>query len=70
MEINKIGIKHIRSPTMVDNNVNKNKYINEFLQKQKYKNDKREGRGIETWPDGERFEGYFINDLRNGKGVY
>ena len=38
LEINKIGIKHIRSPTMVDNNVNKNKYINEFLQKQKYKN--------------------------------
>ena len=33
-----------------------------------WKNDMREGRGIETWPDGERFEGYFINDLRNGKG--
>ena len=35
-----------------------------------WKNDMREGRGIETWTDGERFEGYFINDLRNGKGVY
>ena len=36
--VNKIGIKHIRYPTLNDNNINKNKYINEFLIKQKYKN--------------------------------
>ena len=35
--MNKIGIKHIRYPTLNDNNINKNKYINEFLIKQKYK---------------------------------
>ena len=30
--------KHIRSPTLVDNNINKNKYMIEFLLKQKYQN--------------------------------
>ena len=36
LDMNKIDIKHIRSPTLVDNNINKNKYIKEFLLKQKY----------------------------------
>ena len=35
-----------------------------------WKNDLREGRGIEIWKDGERFEGYFRNDKREGKGIY
>ena len=36
-KINKIA-KHIRSPTLVDNNINKNKYMKEFFIKQKYTN--------------------------------
>ena len=34
VKINKI-VKHIRSPTLVDNNINKNRYMKEFLLKQK-----------------------------------
>ena len=35
--INKIT-KHLRSPTLDDNNINKNKYMKEFFLKQKYQN--------------------------------
>ena len=35
-----------------------------------WKNDMREGKGIEIWPDGDRFEGHFLNDLRDGRGIY
>ena len=30
----------------------------------------REGKGVQTFADGERYEGSWANDLPNGKGVY
>ena len=35
-----------------------------------WKNDLRNGKGVEIWKDGERFVGDFINDKREGYGVY
>ena len=28
----------------------------------------RQGFGVQTWPDGSVYEGYFFNNLRHGKG--
>lgn len=27
------------------------------------------GKGVYSWPDGTKYEGQFINDLKNGQGV-
>lgn len=29
---------------------------------------KREGRGTQVWPDGSRYDGYWMNDKANGQG--
>ena len=33
-------------------------------------NDKREGRGIYTWPDGSKYEGHFKANKRSGYGRF
>ena len=30
----------------------------------------RHGYGIQVWPDGARYEGYWLNDKANGKGKF
>ena len=35
-----------------------------------WKNDLRNGKGVETWKSGNRFVGDFINDKREGYGIY
>lgn len=35
-----------------------------------FKFGKREGKGVFTWHDGERYEGGFKNDKRDGFGTY
>ena len=62
------------------NENNKLNEINEVLNKEiKYDNgryvgqvvnDKREGKGIFYWNDGDRYEGDYKNDKREGKGIY
>ena len=39
-------------------------YVGEFHQGKKH------GRGVKTWPWGDRYEGGFANDTRNGFGLY
>ena len=52
---------------MIDNN-NKiyefGKYVGEL------KNDKREGKGIMYYNDGDIYEGEYKNDKKEGKGIY
>lgn len=31
---------------------------------------KKDGRGVKTWPNGDRYEGAFRNDMRHGIGTY
>lgn len=33
-------------------------------------NEKRQGPGVQEWPDGSRYEGEFLNGLKHGKGKY
>lgn len=28
------------------------------------------GKGVFTWPDGRRFEGFYINDKKHGDGLF
>ena len=35
-----------------------------------YKDDKRNGHGVLTYPDGEQYEGEWKDDKMNGYGVY
>ena len=55
---------------MIDNNNNTSKmckngkYVGELI------NDKREGKGIMYYTDGDRYEGEWKNDLFEGKGIY
>jgi hypothetical protein len=30
----------------------------------------RHGHGIYSWPDGDRYEGYYVNDWAHGRGIY
>ncbi|GAA6230276.1 ankyrin repeat and MYND domain-containing protein 1 isoform X1 [Lates japonicus] len=32
--------------------------------------ERREGRGVQEWPDGSRYEGEFVNGFKHGKGRY
>lgn len=32
--------------------------------------DYKDGRGILKWPDGQRFEGFFVNNMSEGFGRY
>lgn len=34
------------------------------------RNGKREGFGVQSWPNGCRYEGYFHNDTRHGQGKH
>jgi hypothetical protein len=36
----------------------------------RFENDMRTGRGVYTWPNGDRYEGRFENGTRTGRGVY
>lgn len=31
---------------------------------------KRNGYGIQEWPDGRKYEGEFVNNLKHGDGVF
>ena len=42
----------------------------ETIYKGDWFNDQPHGRGIETWPDGSRFEGDYYAGLRHGKGTF
>ena len=33
------------------------------------KNNKRDGEGIYTWPNGRKYEGYYVEDKQEGHGV-
>lgn len=35
-----------------------------------YKNDKREGKGVYSYANADRYEGEFKDDMKNGKGKY
>ena len=32
--------------------------------------DKKEGQGVFTWPDGRKYDGHWKNGKQHGKGVY
>ena len=32
--------------------------------------DKQEGKGVETWPDGARYEGNYLEGKKHGKGQF
>ena len=36
----------------------------------RYENDKKEGKGIYKYDNGDIYEGYFKNDKKEGKGIY
>jgi hypothetical protein len=36
----------------------------------KFRAGKKEGRGVKTWPNGDRYEGDFADDRKDGRGVY
>jgi hypothetical protein len=38
--------------------------------KGEFKAGRKHGRGIKTWPSGDRYDGEFVNDLREGTGTY
>ena len=46
----------------------KGMYLLNLLMEQ-WKNDKQEGKGIETWPDGARYEGDYVDGRKHGKGI-
>ena len=60
------------------NDINKTKYSHElkilYEENGRYegeiKNDKKEGKGIFYWNNGNRYEGDFRNDKIEGKGIY
>lgn len=33
-------------------------------------NNLQDGQGVETWPDGSKYEGEYKNGKKNGKGAY
>ncbi|MFN9905335.1 MAG: membrane-binding protein, partial [bacterium] len=35
-----------------------------------WKNNKMEGRGVFTWPDGRKYEGEYLDDKKEGKGTF
>ncbi len=35
-----------------------------------FKAGKKDGRGVKTWPNGDRYEGDFVEDRKQGRGVY
>ena len=35
-----------------------------------WKDDKKHGKGIFTWPEGNKYEGEYLNDKRHGYGIY
>ena len=35
-----------------------------------YKNDKKQGFGVFTWPDGRMYEGEWFDGKQHGKGTY
>jgi len=49
--------------------INNEKYMGKIYIGE-WKNDLRNGKGVETWNDGERFVGNFKNDKREGYGIY
>ena len=49
--------------------INNEKYMGKIYIGE-WKNDLRNGKGVETWKDGERFVGNFKNDKREGYGIY
>ena len=49
--------------------INNEKYMGKIYIGE-WKNDLRNGKGVETWKSGNRFVGDFINDKREGYGIY
>lgn len=35
-----------------------------------FKAGKKHGKGVKTWPNGDRYEGEFVDDYKEGRGVY
>ena len=42
----------------------------DLLMKTQRMNNKMEGRGVFTWPDGKRYEGEYKNDKKSGYGKF
>lgn len=40
------------------------RYVGDFVAGRK------QGRGVKTWPNGDRYEGEFVGDRRHGQGIY
>ena len=35
-----------------------------------YVNDNMEGKGVYTWPSGDKYEGDYVDDQKEGEGTY
>jgi hypothetical protein len=35
-----------------------------------WKEDKQDGHGIETWPDGAKYDGTYVDGKKHGEGVF
>lgn len=57
------GKGRLIKPSMMTNNSDGVVYNGEFSQ------DRKNGEGIEEWPDGTKYIGLYYNELKNGKGM-
>ncbi|MBA2457326.1 MAG: hypothetical protein H0V43_00015 [Gemmatimonadales bacterium] len=41
-----------------------------FRYEGEWKDNKQDGRGVQTWPRGDKYDGQWENDTRTGSGAY